>query len=551
MNDETRDFTALIRSYLEQSWKRQPVSATISGVHEYDHEMPAVSRDALEGEEREDTSLLRALEAQDESQLSDADRVDYQLLMGLVKSRLQQRELRLWERAPYQYPELAGRSLHSLLERDYAPLSQRGAAMVSRLKAIPQLLEDGAGNLTPQMPPLWVDIAQASCQGLEKFLVGAVPEVSRAVPQLDQELERASQGALEAVGAFREKLHSLADRARGDYGVGTDYFDRLLKEHYRLDLDSHELLEYGEACIAASLEKLEETAARIDASRPWWEVMEMLKENHCPADELLDAYEEEVEACRRFVQEHDLVTIPPGETCHMAPTPVFLLSRYPMGHFSGVRPFEAANQGLWFMTPVDPDAPAAIQKQHLRDNNYHFMRAITLHECYPGHHLQRFYQKLHPSDLRKVASDTMYTEGWGLYTEELMYEAGFLSDPRDRLVQLRNELWRGVRIVIDTGLHCRGMGFDEATELLMDKVRFERLWAEGEIRRYTTSPTQPSTYLVGRRLLLKLREDYRRQQGSNFTLRDFHDRLLSLGAVPIAIARQELLGDTAFRASLD
>ena len=542
MPDDT--FGQLCQRYLEQRWYHDPVGASGMGIHTHDSEWPDLSQEGLQARERSTSTMLHDLNDLPIGSLKTADdRIDYQLIRLELEARLRDSQLRLWERAPYQYPEIAGRGLHSLLERDYAPLPERVRALVRRMQGIPALLDVGKANTSEEAPPLWVDIAIASSLGLDKFLQGAVPEMSEQVPEKALALQEAAIAASEANAEFRQFLEELAPRARGSYAVGKTYFDALLRDKFLLDLDSDQLHEFGLWSIENSLEKLTEVASRIVAGKDWAEVMDLVKEDHCQPDELLTAYQKEIERCRDFVQEKELVTIPPGERCDMAPTPVFLLSRFPMGHFSMVRPFEQANQGYWFMTPVDTEQPWEKQKQHLRDNNYHFMRAITLHECYPGHHLQGYYSKLHRSDIRKSSFDTIYGEGWGLYTEEMMYEAGFLNDPRDRLVQLRNELWRGVRIVIDTGLHTANMGFEEATQLLMDKVRFERLWAEGEIRRYTTSPTQPSSYLVGRNVLLNLRNDYQQERCDAFRLKEFHDRLLSLGSIPLALVRQELLGE--------
>lgn len=135
----------------------------------------------------------------------------------------------------------------------------------------------------------------------------------------------------------------------------------------------------------------------------------------------------------------------------------------------------------------------------------------------------------------------MFLEGWGLYTEELFYETGLLNEPRLRMMQLRNGLWRAVRVVVDTGLHTGGMSLEESTRWLVERARLEPGWAESETRLYTTRPTYPSTYLVGLSVILKLRDQYRTRSGERFRLKTFHDELMRYSTLPLTLVRQGML----------
>jgi uncharacterized protein (DUF885 family) len=135
----------------------------------------------------------------------------------------------------------------------------------------------------------------------------------------------------------------------------------------------------------------------------------------------------------------------------------------------------------------------------------------------------------------------VFGEGWGLYTEELFYETGLLAEPRFRLMQLRNALWRAVRIIVDVGLHAYRMPVDEATRLLSERARLEPRWAESEVRYYTTRPTYPSSYQVGFASLLDLRQEYQRVKGNEFQLKVFHDELMSYSSLPLRMVAEEML----------
>jgi uncharacterized protein (DUF885 family) len=209
-------------------------------------------------------------------------------------------------------------------------------------------------------------------------------------------------------------------------------------------------------------------------------------------------------------------------------------------------PFAAGLKSDLVITSLDTDAPAERQRQHERDNCYAFARSITLHEIYPGHHTQKVHHKLATASvpMRRFFSSPVLVEGWGLYTEDLMEETGFMDEPGVRLFKLRNALWRSARVVVDSGLHTRSMRFEEAVDLMVNEVHLDRRMAEGEVRRYTThdNPTYPSAYLLGKTAIHDLRRHWQAQEDSNFSLKRFHDTLLSYGSPPVKLIAARMLG---------
>ncbi len=172
-------------------------------------------------------------------------------------------------------------------------------------------------------------------------------------------------------------------------------------------------------------------------------------------------------------------------------------------------------------------------------------RSITLHEIYPGHHTQKVHHKLATahSPMRRYVSSPVLVEGWGLYTEDVMEESGFMSEPGVRLFKLRNALWRSARVVVDSGLHTRAMRFEEAVDFMVNEVHLDRRMAEGEVRRYTThdNPTYPSAYLLGKTAIHDLRRRWQAQQGDAYSLKSFHDTLLSYGSPPVKLIAARML----------
>jgi uncharacterized protein (DUF885 family) len=160
----------------------------------------------------------------------------------------------------------------------------------------------------------------------------------------------------------------------------------------------------------------------------------------------------------------------------------------------------------------------------------------SVHEGYPGHHLQFACANRHPSIARLLAADHAHelVEGWAHYCEQLMYEQGFTSGPEVRFVQLEDMVWRACRVIIDIELCSGRMRFGDAVDMLVAEAGMPRPQAEAEVRRYTYTPGYQLSYLYGKHLLLQLRQRRMRQQGAAFDLRDFHDRVLYAGALPAA-----------------
>jgi uncharacterized protein (DUF885 family) len=259
---------------------------------------------------------------------------------------------------------------------------------------------------------------------------------------------------------------------------------------------------------------------------------------------LLDAYREAMVASRQFVIDHDLATLPPGESLEIQETPLPLRPVYPFAAYLQPGAFEQQQAGVFCVTPVDPGLDAAAAETRLRGHPYAKIPIMAVHEGYPGHHVQLVWGNQADTVPRKLGSalSTLFIEGWAFYCEEMMEREGFLTDPRGRLMRLAEQLWRACRIVIDVGLHCRGMKFDYAVDMLVNVAGLERPDAVAEVQRYTSSPTQPMSYLLGKREILTLAEEYRQRQGADYQLKRFHDDLLACGSLPPRLLRQKLFG---------
>jgi uncharacterized protein (DUF885 family) len=251
---------------------------------------------------------------------------------------------------------------------------------------------------------------------------------------------------------------------------------------------------------------------------------------------LVDAYAREMARARDFVAARGLAPIPDAPL-DVVPTPAFMRPVIPFAAYDSPGPYSTDRTGWFYVTVPDARLPPAQQERILRDHCRFEIPATALHEGYPGHHLQLVHAQQQPSHVRKNIWTPLTVEGWALYCEDMMGEEGFYTSEEELLFQRVHMLWRAVRILLDVGLHTRGMSFEQAVDQLVDQLHVDRANAEAEVRRYCAEPAYPLAYAVGRRELLKLRDDYRAASGGDFTLRRFHEAILRYGGLPVALIR--------------
>jgi uncharacterized protein (DUF885 family) len=243
---------------------------------------------------------------------------------------------------------------------------------------------------------------------------------------------------------------------------------------------------------------------------------------------------------RQHLIDRDLVTVPADERIDVIPTPEYLRKVLPFAAYFDPAAFDPDPKGIYVVTPSIDGAEGAM-----REHNFASISNTSIHEAYPGHHLQLDTARRHPSLTRLLTDAPEFVEGWGMYSELMMREQGFDDDPRFRLVMHTDAIWRACRIILDVRMHRGEISVEEATDWLVEQTQFERANAHAEVQWYTYRPTYPLSYLLGRTLLLGLRADEERRLGSAFDLKVFHDTLLRNGSLPISFHRRLLAASAA------
>jgi uncharacterized protein (DUF885 family) len=372
-----------------------------------------------------------------------------------------------------------------------------------------------------------------------------VPLLALRTPWLFPQALVAARKAAAALDRYAEFLRTtVAPNARGDFAVGKSLFEEMLHDQHLLDFSADELFATGQRLFDETLRSMEELARVIDPARTAREILDEAKDRHPSADGLLDAYRREVARARAFVVEHGIATIPDGESLRVEPTPGYLRGVLPYAAYMPPGMLDARQEGVFLVTPVSRRASEKAQNEKLRGHNYAKLPITALHEGYPGHHLQLVHANRTATLSRKLASalSSLFIEGWAFYCEELMEQLGYLNDPVQPLARRKDQLWRAARILLDVSLHTRGMTVEEGVAFLVDRVGLEPADALAEVRRYTQSPTQPMSYLIGKLEILKFIDAYKARH-PGVSLREMHDAILACGSLPPKLLAQRLLDD--------
>ena len=268
--------------------------------------------------------------------------------------------------------------------------------------------------------------------------------------------------------------------------------------------------------------------------------MRDMSRHHPTADSLIAETGDMLERIRKFVIDLDIVTVPSEVRCRAIETPSFM--RWATAALDMPGPFEErATEAYYYVTPVEPHWTPEQAEEWLSNMNYATLENTSVHEAYPGHYVHYLHTKSAPSKVSKAFGAYSFWEGWAHYTEEMMIEEGYADgNPRLRIGQISDALLRDCRYVCAIRMHTQGMSVDEATVFFKENAYMEDLPARKEATRGTFDPMYLN-YTLGKLMIMKLREDYRREQGSAYSLKRFHDTFLSFGAPPIPLVRQMML----------
>ena len=554
-------FAGLAARFLDESMALGPVSATAIGDHRFDAELDDMSAAGRQKSADWARAMLVTLDAIDASQLSRENQVDALILRnnlayGLWDSEVFQR----WAWDPQVYSGLAGSAIYSLMAREFAPMPDRLRSATARLEKLPRLLAQARENLDPaRVPRTHAETVARQNRGLASLLDSFIVP---AADQLQGE-ERARLDAAVATARAAAQEHqvwldeTLVPNAAGDFRVGAGKYDQQLVFALNSTLSRAEIRERAEAELLRVRDEMYAVARTVLKDRDGAPALpdqpdedqrqaaieaalELSYAQRPGREEVVDFAKHTLEVATDFVRAKDLVTVPDE------PVKIILMPEFQRGfsvaYCDSPGPLDKGLDTYYAISPIPDDWDQAKVDSFLREYNNYMIHVLTIHEAMPGHYLEGVHSADHPSTLRAVLRSGPFAEGWAVYTERMVADAGYLdNDPLFRLTQLKFYARAVANAILDQGVHVDNWSKEQAMDLMVRQTFQQQSEAEGKWVRAQLSSTQLATYFVGAQEHFDTRKAAEKKLGNAFDLKAYHDQVLSYGAPPVRFARQLML----------
>ncbi|MBF4492271.1 DUF885 domain-containing protein [Flavobacterium sp. MR2016-29] len=544
-------FLKLSEEYITQNLEWNPQMGVYLGLHEYDGKVGHFNKKTIAAR----IAALKKFDSQfaaiDSSALNKKNYYDWKIIKSNVKNELFSFEdLKPLNKNPMTYAGAIDVNIY--IQRNFAPLEQQIKSIIAIEKEAPRIYKDAKENLQDSLAlphiQLAIDIAKGSASFLGNDLLVALKSVKN--DSLMKAFTEANKNAIAAINDYatfleKEKL----PKATNKYAIGVDNYKKMLLYQEEIKLSPDEILAIGLKELKKEQASFNAAAKIINPNKKPIDVYNDMQKEHPTAQNLIPDAKKNIEAIRQYLIDHKIVTMPSEVRVKIQETPAYARATS-TASMDSPGPFETkATQAFYYITPVDPKWTPKQQEDWLAQFNYYTTDIVSIHEAYPGHYTQFLHSNASKtSKIQKVFMSYAYVEGWAHYTEKMMIDEGYGNngDPikaaKYRLAQSGDALLRICRLCVSINTHCHGMNVDDATKFFMNN------WYQGDkpSRQEALRGTYDPGYLfytLGKLQILKLREDYKKQEGSNYSLQKFNDAMLDNGMPPVQILRELLLKD--------
>jgi uncharacterized protein (DUF885 family) len=428
-----------------------------------------------------------------------------------------------------------------------ADLDKAWDDIVARLSKGPAFISAGQ-ELATRAGRLFGTVGSRRLEGVPGFLGGALTDAAKSQlagrPAVFRSFIAARDGVLAAITRTKAYIDAHVSSWPENFAIGRSAYNQILREEELLPFDD------------ADVERLaRDELAHGWAEEGWLTSLASKRGIHFgPASggglapggpALVGYYRDRIGELKRFVEERDIVTVPPWlGAIEIVETPAFLQPVSPGASMNSPRLFSKSTTGYYFITPPRSLADAAARLDMNEDFDRDRIWSTAAHEAMPGHFFQLSIARRHPDFVRKIQYSGVFQEGWAYYGEEMFVKLGLYGDDLDpRLFTARWERVRGARAIVDPRLASGDWTVQQAVDFFMAESGFTREASEAAVFGIALDPGFVISYTVGRLQLETLLGDYMKRMGARGSLHDFHDRLLSYGSVPFAVVAPELLSD--------
>ena len=494
---------------------------------------------------------LESLRSIDINKLSDKDQIDYKFIESiLVGKEIEYEEIQSWKMDPRDYM-----NFRQISNKIYSSKSYE-ETLEYLLKYLPVVLNDlkfamkQIDTYVPRFQELGLFMAENS---IPIFRL-TVSEITYAYQEMNDWEEDIRINKIDKLNTeIRKQLELFIDFLKYDlpkknktsFSIGNETYNKMLKNQFLLNYDDETLWEFGWKEFNNTLNKMDALAKEIDPNKSTKELLIDIKNEYPDPDKMIEAHQYWVDKSGEHIKSKKLIPIPWKERVLVVPREEYLRKTSYYGNFSRStgKDEEGFFTSKWKINPYEERWDQKTKDEYLVEHDWGVIIVTAPHETYAGHHIQGLYQMHNPRELRRNNGLSLFSEGWGLYNEQLMLETGFYPNKKIKLRQLQLRLWRNARVIYDVGMHTGKMTYEEAIKLMTDKVGFLRWAAQLEIDSSSSRPGYFIGYFMGMIEILKMREEYKKLMGNNYKISDFHEKLLKIGNMPPSLMKQELFNN--------
>ena len=556
-------FAQLSKDWLDGMVALSPISATAIGDHRHDGEIDDLSAEGRARSLAFSRDMLARLDAIDAAALSRQNQVDALILRNQLRSDIWGTEtLQSWAWDPQLYNGLAGSAIYGLMARDFAPMPDRLKSATLRMEKLPQLYAQMRSNLdAARVPKIHAETVARQNGGvlvlIDQFIT---PNLDALKGSDRRRMEDAIAGVRAAVAQNQQWLDkTLVPGAGGDFRLGAQMYDQKLAFSLNSALSRREIKQRAEAELKRARREMYGIARQVLKGKPG---APALPANPSPAqqqaaieaalelayaerparDQVVPFAKQTLAAATDFVRQHDLVTVPDD------PVKIILMPEFQRGvavaYCDSPGPLDKGLDTYYAISPIPDDWTAQQTESFLREYNDRMIHLLSIHEAMPGHYLEGAHSADFDSTLRAVLRSGLFAEGWAVYTEKMMADAGYLdNDPLFRLVQLKFYLRTIGNAILDQGVHVDGWSRAQAMDFMTRQTFQQEREAAGKWVRAQLTSAQLPTYFVGVQEHFDTRRAVEARRGADFDLKAYHDQVLSYGAPPVRFVRQLMLDE--------
>jgi uncharacterized protein (DUF885 family) len=540
---DTAELRKLAHDYYQWRDAAYPTATSAQGDHRYDGRLTDFSPAALNARQTHVSELLQTVKGMSTAGWSRDDRVDAILFQAQLEGAdFFGRTLNATATDPQTYVSECAAAIFTLLQKDYAPHRTRALAATSRLEQMPAMLRTGRNNLTKPVK-LYAQLAiQAARGGDDLYQSSLMTLADELSPAERKRLTKARDNALQALHEYADWLDAGLARMPDWTPLGEETYNHLLKRVLLLPFDARDVATLGE------IELGRYRALEAMLKNPQLASPDPARAQHVPKDqaEFLAAYEARQQEIVEFLQKNRLLTIPSYMGAFkIRQLPEAFKPTSPGGFMNPPGVYDQDPVGFFYIPTYNPKSGNFYIRAAIEDP-----RPILGHEGIPGHFLQISIANHVASEIRRQHQDSVFAEGWALYTEEMLTRAGLYPDDSAAYSQvLRLSRYRAARIGVDVSLHTGRWTFEQAVSYFMEGGGLDREAAEGEAAGAASSPSQKISYITGKWQVMRLLGKYRDRHNENgadaFRLGAFHDQLLSYGTLPLSVVEWLMFDDDA------